>query len=765
VPETRTNLGVVIPGFAGVYDPQKSYQFYEFVRDGNDTYISKKPCAGIPTSNSEFWYRVTDIGPVPTIQVGEVITLPPGSAASVENVGNEKNAVLRFELPGGTVGTPGQSATFSVAQTVTGAPNTPASAVETMDSTPQDRKYILTIPTGEKGSKGEDGKDGNPGTDGMNGADGDAGTITVGKVNTGAPNSAVAIENVGTTSHAVLNITIPAGMPGNDGDGTGDMVRATYDKDENGIVDDAERLGGKLPDAYLEKNGNGSAVTAAFTESMAFESLASGGTLAVLFGRVAKWIAALKNGTFATQADFAAHRDNPVPHVSAEDRSKWDDAVLGIMTGTAGGESKLIAPAYYVDIPIDLILSLRLKQPGTASPSPENSRPILGRTSVSITQRGEPDIERIHTVLMPEALYGLSSAPDIVNIRQGQITQNTRCLTLTGTETEWLWGVSGTQPQDTSLVRFLLPGLDISIQYNGVCSHFPWSVNPNPTAQKTECVGGYASDRTLYFYVFKSRLAGWSDSWTNTQKVNALKAWFAAQATAGTPVQLVYETVSPKTLTFAPAFVPALPGLNTFSVESGDTIAALNAFEYLFNADAGGGISTETDPTVPGWAKEPQKPAYTVDEITGAARDDHLHAEYLTEETDPTVPSWAKQPQKPSYAYGEISGTPSLSTVAGSGSYNDLSDKPTIPTLPTLAAVATSGSYHDLSDKPSIPTLPTLAAVATSGSYSDLSNKPSIPTTPGEVNAYPASFVQVSTTDLTPGVSPLTTGALYLVYE
>lgn len=55
-------------------------------------------------------------------------------------------------------------------------------------------------------------------------------------------------------------------------------------------------------------------------------------------------------------------------------------------------------------------------------------------------------------------------------------------------------------------------------------------------------------------------------------------------------------------------------------------------------------------------------------------------------------------------------------TSSFSGSYNDLSNKP------SLAAVATSGSYNDLSNKPS------LATVATSGSYNDLSNKPTIPT-------------------------------------
>ena len=76
----------------------------------------------------------------------------------------------------------------------------------------------------------------------------------------------------------------------------------------------------------------------------------------------------------------------------------------------------------------------------------------------------------------------------------------------------------------------------------------------------------------------------------------------------------------------------------------------------------------------------------------------HAHSQYLTEHQSLT--SYAK--------------TADLSTVATSGSYNDLSDKPTIPaayTHPTshpasmitgLATVATSGSYNDLTDKPTI---------------------------------------------------------------
>ena len=103
--------------------------------------------------------------------------------------------------------------------------------------------------------------------------------------------------------------------------------------------------------------------------------------------------------------------------------------------------------------------------------------------------------------------------------------------------------------------------------------------------------------------------------------------------------------------------------------------------------------------------------------------------------------------------YSDLTGTPNLATVAISGSYADLTNKPNLATVattgsysdlsnkPNLATVATSGSYNDLTNKPSIPTKTSdltndsnfvastsLAAVATSGSYADLTNKPSIPT-------------------------------------
>lgn len=120
-----------------------------------------------------------------------------------------------------------------------------------------------------------------------------------------------------------------------------------------------------------------------------------------------------------------------------------------------------------------------------------------------------------------------------------------------------------------------------------------------------------------------------------------------------------------------------------------------------------------------------------------------------------------------------------LATVAESGSYNDLLNKPTIPAAqvnsdwdavsgvaqilnkPSLATVATSGSYSDLSNKPTIgnatltiqkngTTVDTFTANATSNKTINIT----VPTTAADVSALPASTkygasiaVSINTTD------------------
>lgn len=100
-----------------------------------------------------------------TVNIGTVTTLPPGSPATVENVGSPSNAVFSFGLPTGPQGTPGAN--------------------------------------------------------GTNGTNGTAATITVGTVITGAPGSSATVTNVGTANAATFDFSIPRGA---DGSGSGDVV-------------------------------------------------------------------------------------------------------------------------------------------------------------------------------------------------------------------------------------------------------------------------------------------------------------------------------------------------------------------------------------------------------------------------------------------------------------------------------------------------------------------------------------------------------------
>ena len=94
------------------------------------------------------------------------------------------------------------------------------------------------------------------------------------------------------------------------------------------------------------------------------------------------------------------------------------------------------------------------------------------------------------------------------------------------------------------------------------------------------------------------------------------------------------------------------------------------------------------------WAKATTKPSYTTSEVTEetnlyftnaraiSALGTTLADYYKITDADTkflaktSISSWALQSVKPSYSYSEISGTPTLATVATSGNYNDLTNKP-----------------------------------------------------------------------------------------
>ena len=81
---------------------------------------------------------------------------------------------------------------------------------------------------------------------------------------------------------------------------------------------------------------------------------------------------------------------------------------------------------------------------------------------------------------------------------------------------------------------------------------------------------------------------------------------------------------------------------------------------------------TETDPTVPAWAKNQTKPSYTASEV-GVNDYANVSNKAMTAlqsytESDPTISSWAKGAQKPTYTASEVGAISKTgTTVTGSG--------------------------------------------------------------------------------------------------
>jgi hypothetical protein len=212
-----------------------------------------------------------------TVSVGTVTTGDEGAKASVVNVGNETNAVLNFVIPKGNTGEAGAR----------GETGNGVKDVKLIEQNGKNKKYRMTFTDGTyydyQVLDGADGKEG---------ASGKAATVDVGQVTNGTNAS---VKNSGTSTNAVFDFVLPQGPKGNPGPtgeagngivnielvstngklktyrinftdgthfdyqvrdgndgagtGTGDMVKANYDANDNGIVDDAEKVNGHTVDS------------------------------------------------------------------------------------------------------------------------------------------------------------------------------------------------------------------------------------------------------------------------------------------------------------------------------------------------------------------------------------------------------------------------------------------------------------------------------------------------------------------------------------
>ena len=262
-----------------------------------------------------------------------VTTLPAGSSATATY--DKSTGTLALGIPQGNKGDTGATGATGPANVLTIGSVTSgkvSSATITGEAPNQVLNLVLEKgdkgETGEKGATGDTGPRGDQGIQGPKGSPGaDAPTITNITIRQSDYHLIVTLSN-GTSYDAGY-------CRGQAGAGTGDMLASVYDpnnkhqdifayidnaiKDVKVTTDATPTQGSSNPvqsggvysaiNNKLDKTGNGSNVTAAFTAATTRANVATGEKLSVLFGKIAKWFADLGSLAFkstVSKSDLAS---------------------------------------------------------------------------------------------------------------------------------------------------------------------------------------------------------------------------------------------------------------------------------------------------------------------------------------------------------------------------------------------------------------------------------------------------------------------------
>ena len=251
-----------------------------------------------------------------------VKTLPAGSSATATY--DTSTGTLALGIPQGNKGDTGATGATGPANVLTiGSVTSGKVASATITGEAPNQVLNLVLEKGDKGETGEKGATGDTGPQGKQGIQGPQGSP-------GADAPTITNITIRQSDYHLI-VTLSDGTSydagycrGQAGAGTGDMLASVYDPNnkhqdifayvDNAIKDvkvttDATPTHGSTNPVQsggvysalsnkLDKTGNGSNVTAAFTASSSRTNIATGEKLSVLFGKIAKWFSDLGSLAF-----------------------------------------------------------------------------------------------------------------------------------------------------------------------------------------------------------------------------------------------------------------------------------------------------------------------------------------------------------------------------------------------------------------------------------------------------------------------------------
>ena len=247
-----------------------------------------------------------------------VSTLPPGNDATATY--DKNTGTLALGIPQGATGNKGDKGNTGPANKLSiGTVSSGKVASATITGEAPNQVLNLVLEKGEQGEQGKQGKQGEQGKQGIQGETGPQG-------NPGADAPTITGITIRQTDYHMI-VTLSDGTSydagycrGASGAGTGDMLASVYDpqnkhQDIFAYIDEAIKGVSITTDATptqgstnpvqsggvysaladkLNKTGDGSNVTAAFTAASSRVNIATGEKLSVLLGKIAKWLGDLK---------------------------------------------------------------------------------------------------------------------------------------------------------------------------------------------------------------------------------------------------------------------------------------------------------------------------------------------------------------------------------------------------------------------------------------------------------------------------------------
>lgn len=262
-----------------------------------------------------------------------VTTLPAGSSATATY--DKSTGTLELGIPQGSKGDIGATGAIGPANVLTiGSVTSGKVASATITGEAPNQVLNLVLEKGDKGETGDTGPQGKTGATGETGPQGPQG-------NPGADAPTITGITIRQSDYHLI-VTLSDGTSydagycrGQAGAGTGDMLASVYDPNnkhqdifeyvDNAIKDvkvttDATPTQGSTNPVQsggvysalvnkLDKTGDGSNVTAAFTAATTRANIATGEKLSVLFGKIAKWFSDLGSLAFkstVSKSDLAS---------------------------------------------------------------------------------------------------------------------------------------------------------------------------------------------------------------------------------------------------------------------------------------------------------------------------------------------------------------------------------------------------------------------------------------------------------------------------